>query len=412
MSKRVEVVTVTQQVLADTDAEHPITDDGLALEIAEQCGCNRPKRRALRTLVKNIMQVRADIHSAVAGEPGWFMDHSYKETEVLLANDVAKRLRFLSRDQKQGIFRWLVSKVFPSARELLRKTDRHATAGRGDLPRDFRQQIELGIQHCRRIQFFYLVLDPYAKPFRKHDGKLYLITPYDCFFANETLYVIGSEETTGMVKTFRVDRMDNLVLTSLQGEPLWKYFPNDPQGGLADMKARMVDCFYGEKIILELMVRYTEKAMDILCDLAMDRLEVVSYDPDSNCSFVRFPVCRCITLTGWLLQNHEFFTVLRPQCVIDDMLRIGRAVCAKYDPSDPEEVLSRHGQTENVGKEMTCSDRICVLILKDPTVTIVEIAAKLEISSRTVEREMQYLREIGRVARVGGRKTGHWQVNE
>ena len=413
MSKWAEIVTVANQALADTDAEHPKSEENVGREIEEKCGCKRPGHRALCRIMKGIQHFRPEIQRVAVGS-AWFMEQSYTETEVLLANDVVKSLRLYSYDEKQGFFLRLVNKAFPAASKLLRRSVNDCSAGRGNLPDNFRQMIEQGIQQNRRIQFYYLALDPYAKPFRKHNGKLYVVTPYDCFFANETLYVIASEEIENKVKFFRVDRMDELCLTSCKGEPIQKYFAHNSREKLADMKARMVNCFYGEKIRLELSVKYSEKAMDILYDLIGDKLEVISYNLTTNCSRVRFTICRSITLTGWLLQNHEFFTVLSPRCVIDDMLAIGRAVCATYADAQnvEQESLFRHDRMENVGKEMTYQDRICALVINNPVVTTVEIADRLGVSSRTIEREIQYLRKIGRIVRIGGRKCGHWQVND
>ena len=40
----------------------------------------------------------------------------------------------------------------------------------------------------------------------------------------------------------------------------------------------------------------------------------------------------------------------------------------------------------------------------------IDIAEKLEVTTRTIEREMKKLRESGRVTRVGGKRYGHWEV--
>ena len=40
----------------------------------------------------------------------------------------------------------------------------------------------------------------------------------------------------------------------------------------------------------------------------------------------------------------------------------------------------------------------------------VGLAEKLEVTIRTIEREMKKLRESGRVIRVGGKRYGHWEV--
>ena len=40
----------------------------------------------------------------------------------------------------------------------------------------------------------------------------------------------------------------------------------------------------------------------------------------------------------------------------------------------------------------------------------VGLAEKLEVTIRTIEREMKKLRESGRVIRVGGKRYGHWEA--
>ena len=39
-----------------------------------------------------------------------------------------------------------------------------------------------------------------------------------------------------------------------------------------------------------------------------------------------------------------------------------------------------------------------------------EMAEKLKVTTRTIERKMKKLCESGRVIRVGGKRYGHWEV--
>lgn len=39
------------------------------------------------------------------------------------------------------------------------------------------------------------------------------------------------------------------------------------------------------------------------------------------------------------------------------------------------------------------------------------IADKLSVTTRTVEREVKKLRDVGRIERVGGKRYVHWKVN-
>ena len=59
---------------------------------------------------------------------------------------------------------------------------------------EYRDIIATAIRFGRRLSFYYTAFDPYLHPIRKHAGKCYCISPYDCFFGKETFYVTASEE--------------------------------------------------------------------------------------------------------------------------------------------------------------------------------------------------------------------------
>ena len=53
---------------------------------------------------------------------------------------------------------------------------------------------------------------------------------------------------------------------------------------------------------------------------------------------------------------------------------------------------------------------IIEILAQNPRVTVAEIAMKLNISSRGIEKQIRKLREVGTIKRVGGRYGGHWEV--
>lgn len=76
---------------------------------------------------------------------------------------------------------------------------------------------------------------------------------------------------------------------------------------------------------------------------------------------------------------------------------------------DQPKAPNRHDVGKDVGLEVGLAEKID-LILKDSEIKMSEMAEKLEVTTRTVEREMKKLRESGRVVRVGGKRYGHWEV--
>ena len=59
-----------------------------------------------------------------------------------------------------------------------------------------------------------------------------------------------------------------------------------------------------------------------------------------------------------------------------------------------------------VGLERTVIDEIRAR----PKIRMSEIALKFQVTKRTVERVFSKLTQQGRIARVGGKRFGHWEV--
>ena len=66
---------------------------------------------------------------------------------------------------------------------------------------------------------------------------------------------------------------------------------------------------------------------------------------------------------------------------------------------------------KEVGKEMNERQRFIIEILaKDGTLTIPQMSGKTATTERTIQRDLQYLQQLGILHRIGGRKEGHWEV--
>ena len=67
---------------------------------------------------------------------------------------------------------------------------------------------------------------------------------------------------------------------------------------------------------------------------------------------------------------------------------------------------------EEYGKEYGISDRkILLLLCSEPTLSAREIAERIGMSLRGVEKQIKKLKSLGVISREGGRKKGFWSVN-
>ena len=60
----------------------------------------------------------------------------------------------------------------------------------------------------------------------------------------------------------------------------------------------------------------------------------------------------------------------------------------------------------------TLSDSIITLIKSNPYITQGEMAEVIEVSVPSIKRTMKILSDSGKIVRKGGKRYGHWKVNE
>ena len=70
---------------------------------------------------------------------------------------------------------------------------------------------------------------------------------------------------------------------------------------------------------------------------------------------------------------------------------------------------SQTNRRESVGK---ASGKILDAIRDRPSITIPELAGLIGITERSVQRNIQKLRQEALLRRLGGRKEGYWEVLE
>lgn len=272
------------------------------------------------------------IHSADNPADGWYMQPGYTVSEALMSCDIVGALRFLREEDKRQYRKRILEHACPSVQEALIQTNDNSVGNAVTRAcAEYRDIVGAAIRNGRRLSFYYISFDPYLHPIRKHDGKLYCVSPYDCFFGRETFYVTASEEGEDHLKLFRLDRMDMLCLSDRKAEPISKYAPGHPEEVLRGMREECVDYFCGEKVMLELLVKYSPEAMNIVYDLGGKRAVVTSYDPQKNVSKIRVPIRFGTTLTGWLLRNHRFLVATGPETVVEAVRMTVRELRRVYE---------------------------------------------------------------------------------
>lgn len=69
-------------------------------------------------------------------------------------------------------------------------------------------------------------------------------------------------------------------------------------------------------------------------------------------------------------------------------------------------------KNQNVIKDVTKESKVLSLLRKDATMTTTEMAQKLSVNKRTIQREIEKLKKENRIVRKGGKRYGYWEIHE
>ncbi|SDB40102.1 HTH domain-containing protein [Ruminococcaceae bacterium FB2012] len=102
-----------------------------------------------------------------------------------------------------------------------------------------------------------------------------------------------------------------------------------------------------------------------------------------------------------------------PSFVEDSIFRItvplAEIATKKVGPDselDPSNAPNRHDVGLNVG----LADRILKMIGDNDQITMSALSESLNVTQRTIEREIKRLKENGKLQRTGGKRYGHWKI--
>jgi len=79
--------------------------------------------------------------------------------------------------------------------------------------------------------------------------------------------------------------------------------------------------------------------------------------------------------------------------------------------------LTKNNVTENVTVNVTENklksreQNIIKLTKENNTISVVELAEKLSVTPRTIIRDIEKLKQLGILKRIGSAKGGHWEIS-
>jgi len=171
----------------------------------------------------------------------------------------------------------------------------------------------------RIVEFTYdpAAYDP-GRPPRRARVRPYLIEPS---LSTRALYVIGFDEARGAVRTFKIERLRDLVLTADRFEP--------PVGTVAEDALRRAWDIIADQPEVEVVLRFDPSVAGRVLETTWHPSQVVAREPDGSLTW-RARLSGTIEVRLWILSWGADVEVIEPAALRDDVAATHHRAASRY----------------------------------------------------------------------------------
>jgi len=308
----------------ETDEDHPISMSAL-LERLSLEGISA-ERKSIYSDLECLQTFGLDIafnSSRTSG--GYFMaSREFELPELKLLVDAVLASKFITENKS----RVLISKIekMASSQESLQL--RRSLYNTGRIKNENESiyycvdAVQTAIQGNKKIKFQYMKWSLDKKLIPKNNGEKYLVSPWALLWNDENYYLIGYDETAGILKHFRVDKMGEVELQEegRTGKELY---------GTCDLNtysARTFGMYRGREEIV------TIQCKNNLAGVILDRFgkEVILQKADQDHFAVHVKVALSGQFYGWMTGIGAEAEIIAPKEVREEYSKYLSCILEKY----------------------------------------------------------------------------------
>lgn len=306
MAKQNRTLLVLQYIWEHSDEEHQVTAKEI-IAYLEKNGISATSR-TVKADVDQLIAFGIDIEINHSTQNRFYMyERNFELTEIKLLIDAVQSARFITDNKSKRLIKKLSAFASEHQQNELKRQlyvdKRIKTAN--DSGYYSVDSLHTAIQNKKKVTFKYVEFAPDKTKKEKHDGQLYVFSPYAMVWNDDCYYAIGYSEAPNHNKVvkFRVDRMK--ALTILDRTAVRK--PKDFD--VEDYFSQIFSMYDGP-----------ECDVDILCENAMMKHVIEQFGEkvrtnivDKNHFLASVRVCLSPTFYAWIFSFAGKMMIQNPQ---------------------------------------------------------------------------------------------------
>lgn len=274
----------------------------------------RPDRKTLTKDIETLNSIGFfDIEHDRSIQNRYYISRRYfSEAEVKMLCDAIRSSYFISKRNAKELITTLEAFVGPTAKASLNSPafiDASVKTKNGNTIRNA-GKISKAIAEKKKISFKYFDYTVEGK--KEHKGnKKYLVSPYAMIIDDGKYYFAGYEDEEGMIKTFRIDKTDALIVTSLSAVP-------QPKSFSAQKYASQTKMYSGYESEVKLLCH--KDTMYGIIDKFGSKVKSEKVDDEHFIAYITTDISP--TLFGWVVEYGGKIQITTPQNVKNDYIKL------------------------------------------------------------------------------------------
>ena len=319
--KKVEMIrlpSVLHRILQQyTDRENRLSMPQI-LALLEEEGLTADRRsvyKALHVLEDGGVKI---IFDRSGGKMGYYMEHMFTPAESLYLISAVRNSFSLTEEEARKFSEKITALMSENERAMLMQ-ERHDII-RTDNPRvmDYIQLLLQAVRDCVFVDFrYYDITVSRQKKYRRSSGRYHLV-PYAVVSSEGRWYCVFYSPSRKNFANYRIDKMDNVVLTKEKADPVPFSLENHMRSAF-----RM---YHGEArtVTAEFDLSLTSQVFDQFgSDIIISKVTETSFTASIRTALTP-------PLVSWLLQYPSLIRVLRPQELVARLTEIADILHKTY----------------------------------------------------------------------------------
>lgn len=308
-TQKIKLLKIWEILNRKTDKEHPISTQELISELALLgITCER------RTVYADIDSMQSNGYEIKNRRKGhdmvyWVDKRQFDLPEIKIIMDAVQSSKFIPQDKTEELINKLADLGGSSRTELMKRNAIHFNTVKhsNGAVYEIVDSLEHAIENKKKVSFNYFLLNANGRREYKHDKKLYIEEPLAMICDEGNYYLLcyhNEEEYENNVKTFRIDRIDNISVldedVSKDGIKVLNKLKNYPR--------QAFKMFGGP--LCKVTLQFTEKLIGVIFNKFGEDTPIRKVD-DRFTATVQVQVSP--TFFGWLMQFPTDMKIMAPE---------------------------------------------------------------------------------------------------